>query len=219
MRMKLAMNAITLVAFALTTALVSAQQTVQRADEEEVQVVAEKMCCKGCAQKVSGHLYAVRGVRSVGVDLSTQTLTVSLPQATAARLGSIWNATEQGDGGPTSLTTSAATYQMVRPQDDNELREAQMMRATQHVVIDNLHCQGCAQKIAAQLYAVKGVTKVSVDMPSETLIVQVDPQKPVSPWLLVDAVSTAEERPLAIRGSYGTLAITWTSEVAPKTNH
>lgn len=195
------------------------QSPAPRSGESEVQITAEKMCCKGCAQKVSGQLYTLKGVKSVGVDLSTHTVKMTLPNPSAATLGRIWHAVEQGDGGPTSLSTSTAAYQLVRPQDEQELRAAQQMGSSMHIVIDNLHCKGCAQKIAAQLYALKGVTKVSVDMQRETLIVETNPETPVSPWLVIDAVSAAKERAVAVRGNYGALAITWATEAAPKSNH
>ena len=212
-----------LIAAAISIAAASSTGFAQTAalppGDSEVQVIAEKMCCKGCAQKVSGQLYTLKGVKSVGVDLSTHTVNVTLPTPSATTLGRIWHAVEQGDGGPTSLSTSTAAYQIVRPQNEQELRAVQQMGATQHIVIDNLHCKGCAQKIAAQLYALKGVTKVSVDMERETLIVETNPKTPVSPWLVIDAVSVAKERPVAIRGNYGTLAISWATEAAPKSNH
>lgn len=205
------------IAAASTTAF--SQSPAHQPGDGEVKVIAEKMCCKGCAQKVSGQLYTLKGVKSVGVDLSTHTVNVTLPSPSATTLGRIWHAIEQGEGGPTSMSTSTVTFQIVRPQNEQELRAVQQMGATQHIVIDNLHCKGCAQKIAAQLYALKGVTKVSVDMERETLIVETNPKTPVSPWLVIDAVSAAKERPVAIRGNYGTLAITWATEAAPKSNH
>ena len=212
-----------LFAAAITIAAASSTGFAQTAalppGDSEVQVIAEKMCCKGCAQKVSGQLYTLKGVKSVGVDLSTHTVNVTLPSPSATTLGRIWHAVEQGEGGPASLSTSTAAYQIVRPQNEQELRAVQQMGATQHIVIDNLHCKGCAQKIAAQLYSLKGVTKVSVDMERETLIVETNPKAPVSPWIVIDAVSAAKERPVAIRGNYGTLAITWATEAAPKSNH
>lgn len=207
---------------ALLTALTStsySQSPVPGPGESEVQITAEKMCCRGCAQKVSGQLYTLKGVKSVGVDLSTHTVTVSLPNPTASTLGAIWHAVEEGDGGPTLLSTSMAAYQLVRPEDEQELRVVQQMGTTQHLVIENLHCKGCAQKIAAQLYALKGVTKVSVDMQQATLIVETNLETPISPWLMLDAVSAANERPVAVRGNYGTLAITWASAAEPKSNH
>lgn len=190
-----------------------------QAGNHQIQILAEGMCCKGCAQKVSGQLYAARGVKEVGIDISTHTVTVSLPQPNAAMLGKLWHAVEQGDGGPTKLVTSEATYTLVRPQvDPNAGQQTQQIKAPLSIVIDNLHCKGCAKKIAAQLYALKGVTKVRVDMKSETLFVETRPDVVVSPWLVVNAVAKAKERPIAVTGPHGKLAIKWATKLAPK-NH
>ncbi len=182
---------------------------------DSVQIVAEKMCCKGCARKVSGQLYAARGVREVGVAMSTHTVTVSLPRPSATALGQLWEAVEKGEGGPTKLVTAEATYSLVRAEVGGESL-AQPSTQPPTIVIDNLHCKGCAKKIAAQLYAVKGVTKVSVDMERETLYVESRPNTTPSPWRLVDAVRNAKERPIAVSGPYGTLAIEWATKQGPK---
>jgi len=184
----------------------------------QVQIVAEDMCCQGCARKVSGQLYAARGVKEVGVDMTTHTVTVSLPESKAATLGQLWHAVERGDGGPQQLVTSEATYTLVRPDNESSPQQAVRVASPLTVAIDNLHCQGCARKIAAQLYAIKGVTRVSVDMQKETLTVETRRDIQISPWAVIDAVSRAKERPLAVLGSHGKLAIEWTSEATPK-NH
>jgi copper chaperone CopZ len=190
----------------------------KQARVEQVQIVAEKMCCQGCARKVSGQLYAARGVKEVGVDMKTHTVTVALPQPNAAMLGLLWHAVEKGDGGPTKLVTAEATYTLTRPQAEANAVQQQRVNVPLSVVVDNLHSQECANTIAAQLYAVKGVTKVSVDMKHETLFVEAQPGTPLSPWNLIHAVTQANERPLAVNGPYGTLAIEWSTERAPK-NH
>ena len=194
------------------------QAPTPRPADGQVRIVVEKMCCKGCAQKVSGKLYTVKGVKSVGVDLPSRTVTVSVPQTNAPTLGALWRAAQQGDGGPTVLTTGSATYKLVPPATAEEAERVRKMGATQHVVIDNLHCQGCARKIASRLYTLKGVTRVSVDMERETLVVQARPGAPLSPWLAIDAVAKAEERPVAVSGSFGTLSIEYAAPAAPK-NH
>jgi copper chaperone CopZ len=186
---------------------------------EQVQIVAEDMCCKGCVRKVSSHLYAARGVREVSVDMKSHTVTVALPQPNSAMLGLLWHAVERGEGGPTKLVSAEATYTLIRPKvEATEAQQKQQLNAPLSIVIDNLHCKGCAKKIAAQLYAVKGITKVSVDMQHETLFVKAQAGTPLSPWNLIHAVTQAKERPLAVNGPYGTLAIEWSTERAPK-NH
>lgn len=200
---------------AVATMAASGQAAPPTPGLESVQIVAEAMCCKGCARKVSGQLYAARGVRDVGVEMSTHTITVSLPSPNATTLGQLWEAVEKGEGGPTKLVTAEATYSLVRPDaEGGSLPEPSTQPPT--IVIDNLHCKGCAKKIAAQLYAVKGVTKVSVDLERETLYVESRPNMTPSPWRLIGAVRNARERPLAVSGPYGTLAIEWATKPAPK---
>ena len=207
-----------LVSLATIGATTFVQAGPKQAHIEQVQIVAEKMCCEGCARKTSGQLYAARGVRDVSVDLKSHTLTVALPQPNASMLGQLWHAVEQGDGGPTKLVTTEATYTLIRPKVGENQSQQQQAKLPLSIVVDNLHCKGCAKKIAAQLYAVKGVTKVSVDMERETLFVEARPETQLSPWRLIDAVTQAQERPIAVNGPYGSLAIKWATERAPK-NH
>lgn len=205
-----------LIAIAATTQLQAAPAT---SAIERVEIVAEKMCCQGCARKVSGQLYAARGVREVGVDMSTHTLTVTLPRPNAIALGQLWSAVEESDGGPTKLVTAEATYTLAR-RDESSVDGQRPLTETAplSIAIDNLHCKGCATKIAAKLYALKGVMKVSVDMQQETLFVAFSPDTVISPWLLIAAVQNAGERPLSVSGPHGTLAIEWVTELTPK-NH
>ena len=206
------------VSLATISATTAVQAGPKQAQIEQVQILAEKMCCEGCARKTSGQLYAARGVRDVSVDLKSHTLTVALPKPNAAMLGKLWHAVEQGDGGPTKLVTTAATYTLIRPKAEASQSQRQQEKLPLSIAVENLHCQGCAKKIAAQLYAVKGVTQVSVDMERETLFVEARPETQLSPWRLIDAVTHAKERPIAVNGPYGTLAIKWATERAPK-NH
>lgn len=187
----------------------------------QVQITDEAMCCAGCARKVSGQLYATRGVKEVGVDMKLRTLTVSLPQPTPVMLGQLWHAVEKGNGTPTKLVTAEATYTLVRPEADPATEPSttpQRVASPLTIVIDNLHCQGCAKKIAAQLYTLKGVTRVSVDMEKEMLFVETHRDVQLSPWALIDAVAKANERPVAIFGNYGELRIEWATKAKTK-NH
>ena len=195
------------------------QAAPQLESAEQVQIVAEGMCCQGCARKVSGQLYTARGVKDVGIDLKTHTVTVTLPPSNAVMLGRLWNAVELGDGNPTKLVTAEATYTLIGPKaKDNAAQPMPQNNAPLSIVIDDLHCKGCAKKIAAQLYAIKGVTKVSVDMQQESLFVEARPELKLSPWHIINAVAQAKERPLAIHGPHGKFEIKWATERAPN-NH
>lgn len=181
----------------------------------QVQIVDEAMCCAGCARKVSGQLYATRGVREVGVDMKSRTLTVSLPEPTPAMLGQLWHAVENGNGTPTKLVTTEATYTLIQPESDLAKPQTPTVRPLV-IAIDNLHCEGCASKIAGHLYAIKGVTKVSVDRERGLLFVESNRDAQLSPWAFIEAVSKANERPLAVIGSHGELSIEWVTAAAPK---
>lgn len=189
-----------------------------RVTAAQVEIVDEAMCCAGCARKVSGQLYATRGVKEVGVDMKSRTLTVSLPEPTPAMLGQLWHAVEKGEGTPTKLVTAEATYTLLRPEVDPASPQPRVASPLT-IVIDNLHCKGCAKKIAAQLYTLRGVTRVSVDMEKEMLFVETHRDVQLSPWALVDAVSKVKERPLAIFGSHGELRVEYASKAAAKPHH
>lgn len=184
----------------------------------QVQIVDESMCCAGCAQKISSQLYATRGVRDVGVDMKSRTLTVSLPEPTPEVLGQLWHAVEMGDGTPTKLVTAEATYALARPTAAAENSQPPAAKPLV-ITIHNLHCQGCANKIAGRLYVIKGVTKVSVDMQRSLLFVETGRNAQPSPWALIDAVSKANERTLAVAGNHGEMTIEWSAEAAPKNDH
>ena len=80
----------------------------------QVQIFAEDMCCKGCAQKVAGQLYAAPGVTAVDANLKTKTVVVTVSQQKGATLEQLWQAVAAGEGGPTKLTTADATFTFAR---------------------------------------------------------------------------------------------------------
>ncbi len=177
---------------------------------QQIQIVAEKMCCKGCAKKVAGQLYAAPGVTAVDANLENKTVVVTVSRKKGATLQQLWQAVAAGEGGPSKLTTTEATFSMTLPEAlaDKPLPP----KGTTYVIIDNLHCKGCAKKIAAQLYTIRGVKKVTAKMKQSTMVIQSSGQG-LSPWALVGAVMSAKERPLAILGASGRMDIAWS---APK---
>jgi len=182
-----------------------------QAGNQQVQIIADAMCCKGCAQKVAGQLYAAPGVTAVDANIENKTVVVTVSQQKGATLEQLWQAVAAGEGGPTSLTTADATFSVT--QAEALAANSLPPQGTTYVVIDNLHCKGCAQKIAAQLYTIRGVSKVSADMKQNTMVINSNGQN-LSPWALIGAVMGAKERPLAIVGASGRMDIAWS---APKT--
>lgn len=180
----------------------------------EVRIVANDMCCKGCAQKIAGQLYTVKGVKSVGVDLPTHTVTVSLGQQDLATLGALWHAAHKANGGPTQLATETVSYTLVLPKTAEEVEHYRKMGTSQHVVVQGLDSQETAQKIASKLYDIEGVSKISLDMQRSALVLQTKNDKPISAWLVVDAVAKTQHRTSAVTGSFGTLTIEYAESSA-----
>lgn len=72
------------------------------------------------------------------------------------------------------------------------------------IVIADMHCQGCAKKVAAQLYQVPGVAAVQADMQAQKLLVTPKEQALVSPRALWEAVEKAGKQPTRLEGPSGT---------------
>jgi copper chaperone CopZ len=70
--------------------------------------------------------------------------------------------------------------------------------------IDNMHCQSCAKKIAAKLYAVPGVAAVQANVAARTTTVSPRPQQVLSPRVLWEAVEQAGYHPVRLEGPSGT---------------
>jgi copper chaperone CopZ len=69
--------------------------------------------------------------------------------------------------------------------------------------VEKMCCQGCVQKVAAQLYAVKGVKEVRASIKKRTVYVLPQRGKVLSPRSLWVAVEQADDRPLKLAGPSG----------------
>lgn len=72
------------------------------------------------------------------------------------------------------------------------------------ITIPEMHCQGCAKKVAAQLYQVPGVAAVQADVQAKKLLVTPKEQALVSPRALWEAVEKAGKQPTRLEGPSGT---------------
>ncbi len=182
-------------------------QAAESSGNYPVEIVAADMCCKGCAQKVAGQLYAAPGVTDVKANVENRIVTVMVSRQSSASLAQLWNAVEAGKGGPTSLKIAEATFTLT---PSERLDKSQPLpETTSYVVVEKLDFKDRAQKIVNQLYAIRGVQKVNADRQQDTLVVT--SEQAISPWALIAAVAHAQERPAAIIGSYGQLSIEWLS--------
>lgn len=72
------------------------------------------------------------------------------------------------------------------------------------IAVKDMCCAGCSQKIAARLYAVRGVKEVRVDMKTKTLFVAPQQSVTLSPLAMWVAVEKAKDTPLMLKGPSGT---------------
>jgi copper chaperone CopZ len=171
----------------------------------QVQIVAEKVCCNGCAQKVAAQLYTAPGVINVDADVSNHTVTVSLKPSSKVTLDQLWAAVEKGDGKPSKLITWEAIYTLKRP---DELKLTEPLAANRFwVVVRNEPTSDIAQKIAKHLYAVRGVAAVRINLAARTFFVEAAADHAVSPWQLTSAVESAGSRAESITGPHGLLTV------------
>lgn len=74
-----------------------------------------------------------------------------------------------------------------------------------------------AQKIANQLYAIRGVQNVSVDLGQRTLFLQSADGALLSPFALATAADRAQCEAIAVGGPYGLMTIDRPTDAKPAT--
>ena len=181
----------------------------------KVQIVADDMCCKGCAQKVAAQLYAAPGVISVQADVPNRIVTVTAkpsPKLTAEKL---WQAVARGNGGPSKLISPQATYSLHKA--EGLPPEQRLASGHYSLELQDLQDKEQAQLIANQLYAIAGVQKVSVDVEERKLSLQAVEGAVLSPWALATAAEQAQGNPIAVAGPYGVLTIERSEAADPTT--
>lgn len=72
------------------------------------------------------------------------------------------------------------------------------------IYVASLHCQNCAKKISRKLYAVKGVTKVRIDLKANLAIVTPQKKKKLDPLLLWSAAKASGFPAIKLVGPAGT---------------
>lgn len=72
------------------------------------------------------------------------------------------------------------------------------------ITVENMHCMGCARKIADRLHAVPGVASVSADVKASRLTVAPKAGEQPSPRALWEAVEKAGYKPTRLEAPAGT---------------
>lgn len=90
--------------------LAVAASASQAAEPAHTEVAVEKMCCKGCAQKIASKLYTVRGVKEVKVNIPKKLVFVIPTQSTTLSPKAVWEAVEAGEDTPIRLACPQGTF-------------------------------------------------------------------------------------------------------------
>lgn len=72
------------------------------------------------------------------------------------------------------------------------------------IVVETMHCDGCAKRMGAQLQTVAGVAKIQYDVEKKTLWVHPKPGTSLSARGLWEAVEKGNDRPVLLQGPSGT---------------
>lgn len=80
------------------------------AEPSYTSITVEKMCCKGCARKIAGQLYVVKGVKEVRVDIEKKLVFVIPQRSVAVSPRAMWEAVEQGGDRPLRLAGPSGTF-------------------------------------------------------------------------------------------------------------
>lgn len=85
---------------------------------------------------------------------------------------------------------------------DQSVRAATPAATT--ISVPDMHCMGCAKKMAARLYRVPGVSAVQASVPATTLTILPQAQQVLSARALWEAVEQAGYKPSKLKGPTGT---------------
>lgn len=168
-------------------------------------IVADGMCCQGCAKKVAAKLYAAPGVMSVKANVADRTVTVTAKSSAKLTLERLWQAVEQGKGEPSQLTTRDAVYTLTR--SESLKAEEQPPAGVYVILISELGDMARAEKVAERLRTLRGIEALSVDLASGALHVKAHPKVTLSPWALAALASQSGETVSAVTGPHGRLEI------------
>jgi copper chaperone CopZ len=182
-----------------------AGQAAANAGNATFQIVADGMCCQGCAKKVAAQLYTAPGVINVQADVPNRLVTITAKPSPKLTLEKLWKAVEQAKGKPSQLTTPDAIYTLVGP---DQLKPGEQPQAGVYALtIADMHDLQRAEKVASHLRTVRGIESFNVDLASGVLLVRPAAKVQLSPWLLVAAALQAKESPVAVTGPFGRISI------------
>lgn len=194
---------------------VSARAEPRAGRHATYEIVANGMCCQGCAKKVAAQLYTAPGVVEVKANVSKRTVTVIARPSSKLTLEKLWRAVERAKGEPTQLTTSEEVYTLTPAK---QLPAERRTPAGVYVVnIAELDGQQQATKLAASLRVIRGIENLVVDASGKSVTVQTAAEVELSPWTLIGAARQAEQFVTAVTGPYGCLTVEPLGQQAART--
>lgn len=196
--------------FAATMSALGGQLTAKEAARIEVQIVADDMCCQGCAQKVAAQLYAAPGVTDVRTDVPKRIVKITATPSPKLTLERLWRAVEKGNGAPSKLITSQATYTLTGL--EQEPLSERLPAGRYVIMVAKPQHAAELQSIIASLRSLPGVQHVDVDVSQQTITIQSSSNQPLSEWALVRVVKQAGSVPVRVSGPFGSLAIEYALE-------
>jgi copper chaperone CopZ len=98
---------------------------------------------------------------------------------------------------------------------DGRLAAQQPVAIHVQITADDMCCQGCAQKVAAQLYAAPGVTTVAADVPNRTVKVTAKPSPKLTLERLWRAVEKGKGAPSKLITTQATYTFTKPEQLKP----
>lgn len=194
-----------LAALAVSIGLSNAAACGATATNATYEIIADGMCCQGCAKNVAAQLYTAPGVTDVTTDVSTRKVTITAKTSPKLTLEKLWNAVEKAKGKPSQLATSQAVYTLT-PLDQLKPEE-QPAAGVYTLLIAGMHDMKQAERVAAQLRPIRGIESFSVDLAQGALFVKPVPDVQLSPWSLAAATDQAEETAVTVAGPFGRVRI------------
>jgi copper chaperone CopZ len=189
----------------LTALLVSHGAAYAQQGVLKVQIVCNDMCCDGCAQTIAAQLYAAPGVTKVESDVPNRVVTVTAKASPKLTLERLWQAAEQGKGGPSKIVGPKAAYRFI---GSESLQPEQRWPAGKYfVVMRTLKDKEKAQLIADQLHTVRGVETIQIDMAQRALFIQSVSDSVLSPWALLSAIEKTQAEPESVGGAFGVFIV------------
>jgi copper chaperone CopZ len=197
------------ITFATAVSVQECRLAAQESARIEVQIIADDMCCQGCAQKVAAQLYAAPGVSDVRADVSKRLVTITAKPSPKLTLERLWRAVEKGKGAPSKLITAQATYTLTKTE---QLPAAERLAPGEYAIEFAEFATGDLQATAAHLRHKLSAQHVDVDQSRRTLIIQTARNEAISEWALLRVVKESGQAPVRLAGSFGSLMIEYAAE-------